>query len=272
MKKKGTIILLIVAVLAVAAAIAFDISNDKKSSPQYPVIKFDSDTIDLFVDATEADLLDGVTATDPEDGDITKSIVIEGISGITDGTSVKVTYAAVDSQNHVTKAERTVNYIDYTRPRFSMSRPLIFGNAKEINFMPYITATDVFEGDISGRIKYSLVNSATIEDEAGEYEIKISVTNKLGDTVSIPLTVGISDEYANWDKITLSDYLVYAERGTPFDPKAYVVSYTDGKREIESARGLSIINNVNTDEPGVYIVEYSASRGASKTRLVVVVE
>lgn len=272
MKKKSTIILLIVAVLAVAAAIAFNISNNKKSSPQYPVIKFESDTIDLFVDATEADLLEGVTATDPEDGDITDSVVIEGRSGIIDGKSVKVTYAAVDSRNHVTKAERTVNYIDYARPRFSISKPLLFRSAKEVNFIPYITAEDVFEGDISARIRYSLINSASIEDEAGEYEIKLSVTNKLGDTVTLPLTVGISDEYANSGMITLSDYLVYAERGTAFDPKAYVVSYMAGKREVDSARGLSIVNNVNTDEPGVYTVEYSYSKGASKTRLVVVVE
>ncbi len=272
MKKKSTKILLIVAVLSVVAALVFSIASNKKSSPKYPQIKFDSSTIDLFVDATEEDLLEGVTAIDPEDGDVTDSIVIEGMSGIVEGTSVKVTYAAVDSQNHVTKAERTVNYIDYTKPRFSMSRPLLFGTAKEVNFMPYITATDVFEGDISGRIKYSLVNSASIDDEAGEYEIKLSVTNKIGDTVTIPLTVGISDEYARCGMIKLTDYLVYAERGTPFFPKEYVVSYMSYGREINSATGLNIINNVNTDEPGVYTVEYSDSRATCRTRLVVVVE
>lgn len=271
MKKISKIILLVLAVLSIAAAIAFNVVSNKRSSPQSPQIKFDSETIDVFVDATEADLLRGVTAVDPEDGDVTDSIVIEGVSRIVEGTSMKVTYAAFDSQNHVTKAERTVNFIDYIKPKFSLSRPLLFKNAKEVDFMSYIGATDVFEGDISSRIKYSLVNSATI-DGADEYEIKISVTNKIGDTVTIPLTVGISDEYANSDKITLSDYLVYVERGVPFDSKSYVVSHVSGKKEIESAKGLDIINNVNTDEPGVYTVEYTDSKAASRTRLVVVVE
>lgn len=271
MKKKSVIILLIIAVTSIIAAIAFNIYKNKNSSPKYPVIKFDSEAIDVFVNATEADLLKGVTATDPEDGDVTASIVIDGVSRIVEGTSMKVTYVAFDSQNHVTKAERTVNYIDYVKPRFSLSKPLIFGNAKEIDFMSYVTATDVLEGDISGRIKCSLVNSASI-DGADEYEIKLSVTNKVGDTVTLPLTVGISDEYANSEIITLSDYLVYVDRGTSFDAKSYVVSHISNKREVNSARGLNIVNNVNTDEPGVYTVEYSDSKAASRTRLVVVVE
>ena len=275
MNKKNTILLTIIAMLALTAAVAFGIAKDKQASPLYPVIEFNSDTIDVSVNATEADLLAGVTATDPEDGDVTDSLVIEGVSKIIEGTSMKIAYAAFDSQNHVTKAERTVSYVDYTRPRFWISRPLVFGTAGKVDFMQYVRAGDVFEGDISSRIKYSLINSISI-DGTDEYDIKLSVTNKVGDTVTLPITVSVSDEYAYSDLITLSDYLIYIGCGTPFDAKSYVVSYMSGEKEVKSAKGLTITGDVNTDVPGIYNVEYSYSKPKSKmvikTRLVVIVE
>lgn len=271
MKKKSVIILLIVAVLSIVAAVAFEYVTDRKSSPQYPEIKFASQSIDVYVGATEAELLKGVTATDPEDGDVTDSVVIEGISRIVEGTNMKVTYAAFDSQNHVTKAERTVNYIDYVKPHFTMSGPMVFKNARDVSFISLVGAVDIFEGDISGRVKYSLANSASI-DGADEYEVKLSVTNKIGDTVTLPITVSILDDYSNSAMITLSDYLVYVQTGSAFDPASYVESYTVRGNEVDSAKGLKITNNVNTNEPGIYTVDYTESKTKSMTRLLVVVE
>lgn len=66
-------------------------------------------------------LLAGVTATDAEDGDVTASLLVEGISGRNDDGTVQVTYAAFDSNHHVTKATRAVRYTDYTK-RASRSR------------------------------------------------------------------------------------------------------------------------------------------------------
>lgn len=54
---------------------------------------------------TEKKLLEGITAYDHEDGDVTDSLLIEKISETADG-KVIVTYAAVDSANNVGEAAR----------------------------------------------------------------------------------------------------------------------------------------------------------------------
>lgn len=54
---------------------------------------------------TSEELLEEATAYDPEDGDVTDSLLVEKVSKIADGRVI-VTYAAVDSANHVTQKSR----------------------------------------------------------------------------------------------------------------------------------------------------------------------
>ncbi len=270
MKKKRIIILAIVAALSVVLAVIYGISRN--TSPEYPEIKFSDGEISVSVNATDEELLEGVSATDPEDGDITDSLVVEGISSLIKGNDIKVTYAAVDSENHVTKASRTVKFVDYESPRFSLSAPLIFRLSNNINIFSNVGAEDVFDGDISNSLKYSISNDVSF-DTIGEYEIKFSVTNKIGDTVTLPVTLEITDEDPRTEDIELSDYLVYLNKGEKFNAKDYVVSYLANGVEHNSANGLKITDNVNTDEAGVYTVDYIYSgRTACRTSLIVVVE
>lgn len=54
---------------------------------------------------TSEELLEGATAYDLEDGDVTDSLLVEKVSGTADGRVI-ITYAAVDSANHVTQKSR----------------------------------------------------------------------------------------------------------------------------------------------------------------------
>lgn len=272
MKKKQIKILILITVLAVAGAIFVAFFKNRKS-PEYPEIKFQQDTISASVNASNEELLRGVTAFDPEDGDVTDSLIVEGTSNLIKGNSIRVTYVAFDSQNHVTKAERTVEFTDYTAPRFVMSAPLIFKQQNDISVLACVGAEDVFEGDISRNVKYSIITNGISLDEIGEYDIELSVTNKIGDTVKLPVTVEIADEDVNPAQITLSDYIVYLKQGDEFNPKDYVVSYMVNGAESTNVNGLSISSDVDTDEAGIYTVDYTYnSREKSRTRLIVVVE
>lgn len=273
MKKKNIVLLAMLTALAVAAAIGFAFYSMNISSPKYPEIKFAQNTISVSVDASEEELLQGVTATDPEDGDVTQSLVVEGLSNIAKGSSVKVTYAAFDSQNHVTKAQRTVNFTDYTGPRFKLSAPLVFPRANDINLLSIVSAEDPFDGDISGRVKYSIVTNGVSLSEEGEYEIKLMVSNRIGDTETLILPVEITSKNANSANIELSDYIVYINVNDEFNSRDYVVGYTVDGEEHEGAGGLSVKSDVDTDEAGVYTVDYTyTGRPESRTRLIVVVE
>lgn len=273
MKKKLTLILSIVAALMLFAAAIFSIFQD--TSPKRPQILFKDETIALSITATDEELLKGVTAIDPEDGDVTNSIIVEGTSALIKGQYIKVNYAAFDSKNHVGKASRTIKFEDYQSPHFSMSGPLVFNmNSNGIDLLENVGAKDVFEGDISGRVKYAIKNGAAFTQE-GEYEVDLTVTNKIGDTVTLPIKVKLTDGDPNPGGIILTKYLVYIKQGDSFNPKKYVKYWGNGKYKTSSTKGLTIKSTVDPKKAGVYKVDYSFTTvGGTKsmTRLYVVVE
>ena len=62
-------------------------------------------------DMTEKELLDGVTAYDAEDGDVTDAVFVEKISETADGRVI-ITYAAADSANNVAESSRIAEIKD----------------------------------------------------------------------------------------------------------------------------------------------------------------
>ena len=270
MKKRNTIILTIIALVSVALAALYGMS--RKTSPEYPEINFVGGDIKVSVTATDEELLKGVTATDPEDGDVTDSLVVEGLTNLIKGKKINVTYAAIDSENHVTKASRTVKFVDYESPHFTLSAPLIFKLSNNMDLLGIAGAEDIFDGDISSNLKYSMSDDISF-DTIGEYKVKLIVTNRLGDTEKLPVTVEITDEEPNCEAITLTDYLVYIDEGDEFNAEDYVESYYVGSEKHSSAKGLKITDDVDTEEPGVYTVDYEyTGKTPCRTRLVVVVK
>lgn len=272
MKRKNAIILSLLALLAVAGAWSYRAHERSISSPEYPVIQFAQNTIRVSVGVDDTALLQGVTAYDPEDGDVTDSLVVEGMTSINNGSRVKVSYAAFDSRDHVSKASRTVELTDYAGPRFELDAPLIF-TSSSTKWMSGLSAEDPFDGDISSRIKFSIVDDAISLAEVGEYEVKFMVTNSLGDTGSLTLPVEIVAKGVKTDSIRLSDYLVYLKVGDEFSEEDYVLGYTSNGVDYKDSRGLKIVNGVNTSQAGVYTVDYSSySDPDIRTRLIAVVE
>ena len=70
-----------------------------------PVITFTENSVSYEEGMDEALLLEGVTAVDTKDGDVSGSLLVEKIAGTT-GKEVIVTYVARDSANNVGKASR----------------------------------------------------------------------------------------------------------------------------------------------------------------------
>lgn len=61
-------------------------------------------------------LLQGVTAYDGRDGDVTASVIVDSIISLDDGKTAKVIYAAKDRQNNIGTAFRIVSYIPLPEP------------------------------------------------------------------------------------------------------------------------------------------------------------
>ena len=106
--KKGIVAGLIVLCVALGAGTAAVVVTDDRKGPE---IELPADGDVTYAEGSDtAPVLEGVTATDEKDGDVTDSLVIENIFPNDDHTSASVVYAAKDSHNNVSKATRRVNY------------------------------------------------------------------------------------------------------------------------------------------------------------------
>lgn len=106
--EKGILAGLIVLWLALFAGTAAVMVTSDRKGPEIAVPSGADVTYEEGSDT--ALLLEGVTATDDRDGDVTDSVVIENIFPNDDRTGASVIYAAKDSHNNVTKVTRRVNY------------------------------------------------------------------------------------------------------------------------------------------------------------------
>lgn len=204
-----------------------------------------------------------VTAWDEKDGDLTAELMMEGIQRDADG-ALTVTYVVADSDHHVASRQRSVQYTDYTPPRFSLSQELRYSMGASVRIKDRMSAWDVIDGDLSDRIKVNS-NDLSIYYE-GTYPVTFEVTNSLGDTASITLDVVIRNYAAGEPHIALTEYLVYRTADEPFDPMAYVESVTGGG-------AVSAQLPEGGLQPGVSRVQYtcSGSNGTMGTAVLYVV-
>lgn len=287
--------LFVISILLFGICIIKDKLIDDKTGP---VFRMDSDTVEVSVKDDEKELLRGLTAEDASDGDVTDSIIVESISPFTGTGHRIVTYAAFDSDNHVTHIKRELAYTDYVPTRFHLSKQLSFA-MNTTNLLDGITGEDCIDGDITKNIR--MVSDQEINTSyVGEYNARLKVTNSAGGVSYLPVTVEIFDAAVHYrlPQIKLTDNVVYVEEGEYFDEEDYLKSivingseyslthenetYASSKelpdmneKSIDYDR-LDIESEVNTDITGYYEVIYSFedtefSTGTGKARLYVVI-
>lgn len=273
---------LAVLLLSILALIGYRVYEGLGTDTVAPEITVDTEVLEISAKDGKDVLLQGVTAIDDRDGDVTASLVVEGISQINDSHEVTVTYAAFDSSGNVAKTTRTVRYTDYVSPRFILDRPLVYASGVSFDILTAIRAEDVLEGDISHRIKATSLDETTVTT-AGAHTIAFRVTNALGDTAELTLPVEVYTERYN-AQLTLTEYLVYVKAGEKFDYQNYldtfvardVVLELNGK--IPSNVTIQTVGYVDEKVPGVYALSMTATQQQGNqdyvayTRLIVVVE
>ena len=223
-------------------------------------------------------LLEGVSAKDAHDGDVTDSLVVESVRGIVADKRFTVTYAAFDEAGNVAKATRTAFYWDYTAPHFTLTAPLIFRAGVTPEVFEPVGAQDVFDGDLSRQIKATMRTSERRLPEQGEYLVEFRVTNSLGDTAYLTAPVEMVSNWGGAVRVNLTDYLIYLPKDAAFVPANYLRDLTVGAQTIpldnKSGAVITTDSNVNTAVPGTYRVDYTVTQGQyhARTRLLVVVE
>lgn len=261
------VLLILLAVLSVCYVVTL-IYQGSSERKEPPVLSCPGDILEVSAADDESVLLAGITAHDPQDGDLTDHIIVGGISKLISNDTAKVTFMVFDSDHNMGMCVRYIRYTDYRRPQFSIKEPLVYSSTNDVSLLERLTATDVVDGDISSRIRVSTMAST---ENSEVYEISIQVTNSMGDTAMLQLPVLVQPTNPLRPVIELNSHLVYVENGSAFDPADYLSSVTVSQTA-EDVSKVSTSSNVDTSKDGTYRVMYTYSaNGSTGTAILTVV-
>lgn len=233
-----------------------------------PTITFEQEHLQISVTQGNEILLSGVHATDVEDGDLTANVQIESKSAFITGTKRSITYVVFDSNNNVSRATRTIEYIDYVKPTFSLNDQLSGEKYSTDILMNNLHANSCIDGDISSKI--TIKNTSFVEEN--KLELMLNVTDSTNTTSY--LTVNYYLEAEADINIMLNNYLVYINQGEVYDYRGNIKNIVEKK-----TKDMTLVSDINIEvpdmsEPGIYEVNYTIERengNIGKTRMIVVV-
>lgn len=235
-----------------------------------PVISCDSELLEVSVTEGRQAFLQGMTAQDDTDGDLTDEIIISSVSHFLEPGLVSVKYVVFDQHHNTASLTRKVCFTDYESPRFSLTSPAVYTSGSSFDLLSRIQVEDCIDGDISDRIRVitNTVNSYT----AGVYPVTLEVTNSCGDVAQMTLWVTVLDR-ENTASIALKEYIVYLEQGASFDPYELITSVTDRAGRYLSKDQVEIKGSIDSNTPGSYRLTYSYTddRVSGQTAITVVV-
>ncbi len=254
------IILIVLLMLVTASHVGLNYLTEKNSG-NAPVISSDVDEIQIPCAYKKEDLLQGLTAIDAEDGNITEKILIGGFSDFTERGVSSLEYAVYDKDGNIGTFIRKVKFSDYTPPRIIIFSPFVFKATSNKYNMPslYLEGWDKLDGDIS---KHLLITSDTVDySEPGNYTASVYLKNSFGDTVNMDLPIHILDPGKNGYAIELKEPMIYVNKGAAVNPEEYIVAVRNEYTNTIIPREyyeLRIYSGVDTSKDGIYEIQYSA--------------
>ncbi|MBQ8783259.1 MAG: DUF5011 domain-containing protein [Clostridia bacterium] len=249
-------ITIIIFTLMLVAFVLFTMIAEFTTDRTLPEITMASEEIEISVKDKEEALLHGVTAYDGKDGDITDKILIESVSKFIEPGVCTVTYAVADSDRHVTKQSRTVRYTDYTAPEFYMKRALVYSVEEALDIRSAVGARDCIDGDISDKV--TILATDYVENTAGVFTVSLQVTNSMGDSIYLDVTVHVEGNETMAPEIQLEKSLIYIKKGEKPVFDEYIKEVTVNGVLMKSYN-LLISTNFDSEEPGTYNVHYYIS-------------
>ena len=265
MNKKKIWLHLTVLIVSILVYFGYAQITSMRMDTEAPTIEMEAAEISISVKDPESALLQGVSAYDNQDGDVLHSVIIESVYGMTEDHRATVTYAAFDKAGNVAKAQRLVHYTDYRSPRFNLLSAPVFEYGSTFDIMEIVGADDVIEGDITRRVKATIISKTTTISKEGLHEVQFRVTNSMGDSsdVVLPVEVYAADTYDF--PLFLSDYLIYVSKDDNIDLMSYVNSFEfagelkDLTKTWPQDFDVSIQGTYDPHTPGVYPITYTAT-------------
>ncbi|MBC1286830.1 DUF5011 domain-containing protein [Listeria booriae] len=204
------------------------------------------------------DPMSGVSATDPEDGNLSSDIKITAndVDTTKEGT-YHVTYSVTDSDGNTTTKQVTVTVTSNDAPTITATDHTLKKGAK-FDPMADVTAADAEDGNLTKDIKITANDVDTSQE--GTYHVTYSVTDSDNNTTTKQITVTVTSNDA--PTIEATDHTL--KKGSKFDPMSEV-SATD-KEDGDVTKDIKITaNDVDTSQEGTYHVTYSVTDSDENT-------
>ena len=228
-----------------------------------PVIIAENKTI---VQGSEFDYRKDVSATDTEDGDLTKEIeVVEETVKVDEPGTYEVTYKVTDKNNQTTTKTITVTVTENKKPVITAEDKEVI-QGRKLDELEGVSATDEEDGQVEVKVKESTVNL----EEPGSYTITYEATDSYNQTSEKTITVTVLKDEA--PVINAEDKTI--TQGTKFKPLDGVTAEDKEDGEIKEIEVVT--NEVKENKTGEYEVTYkvvdSFNKETKKTITVTVVE
>ncbi len=221
-----------------------------------PVITFDKDVITVKANQKQKKLLKGVTATDAEDGDLTKDVIIDNISPFNSEGERMITYVVFDHDNQCTVATRMVKYKNYKKPVIKITDSLVGSSLSITKINRLVQAKSCVDGDISTNLE---IKPGDFDDN--KLPLKISVSDSTG-TESVLECVYDYDNAPYSADIVLKQYIIYLKLGETTNLMKNVKTVMIGNHEDEELmKNISIRRGkLDLTKKGTYEIYYSLNK------------
>ncbi len=223
-----------------------------------PVIHLD----DIVIQAgSKVNVMDGVEATDYEDGDITYKVVNKGEIPTIANTpgDHKIIYEVRDSDNNYARAERNITIVRNNVPVLNGVSDVQIKVGTNFDPKAGVTATDAEDGLLTSAIA---IGGTVDTGTPGVYRLQYSVTDRDGNTVRQERTIKVVSNYAptftGLDTVTI-------KAGEDFQWREKVTAHDEEDGNLTSR--MRVEGNVDTNVPGTYELTYIVSdKDGNETR------
>lgn len=246
MKTKVTMTLLVISLFLMGICIISFVSMDTTA----PVITLPDADITYSAGTDQNILLQGVTAYDEEDGDLSDKVRIYDIAVLEDGARAQVIYAVYDESYNLGKASCVVNYVPPVKENVTEAETDI-ENTEDTTEEKTEEKKDTEEEPVNDSEEEDTEEEDTEEEDT-------------------------EDEVSETPVIRLTNSKVNVAKGGSFNSLSYVASVTDDEDSREYLyRNIHIDGDYNLNQDGEYVLTYycmdSDGNTSNKAKLTLVV-
>lgn len=250
--KKGLIAAAIIVCIGITAGTVFLVLNRDKTAPE---IKVPGDNTLTYVAGQDKKLLlEGITAVDDKDGDVSDTLMVESVKPTADGTQAEVTYTAMDNSHNVTKKKLMVNYQASGEAAPADSGQAPEGTEEGQESGEAVTEAPAPEGETTG--EGTGEGEAAPADPSADPAAQEQPPQETAGGAEAA-EAAIAQLPAGSPQFRLNEYEVTLPVGSKFDYSTYIQDITDDKDDRSTLfRQIQLQNPVDTNTPGTYEVVY----------------